>query len=111
MINNNRAYALNYYTTMETTQTLAENRDAQLDFDRDLARFSKESDAAIQLTRDLGMSIDLTEWLSVKRYAERYGLTTQVVTNWMARGIIPADCTMTLPELNGIRLVKNQHYR
>ncbi len=83
----------------------------QIDLEGDLARFRQESDASIQLTRESGLSIDLAEWLTVKRYAERYGLTTQVVTNWMARGIIPVDCTMTLPELNDIRLVKNQRYR
>ena len=81
------------------------------DFDLDLAKFRQESDAAIQLSREAGLTVDLTEWLTVKRYAERYGVTTQVVTNWIARGIIPADCTLTLPELNDIRLVKNRLYR
>lgn len=83
----------------------------QIDLEGDLARFRQESDASIRLARESGLSVDLTEWLTVKRYAERYGLTTQVVTNWMARGIIPTDCTMILPELNNIRLVKNQPYR
>ena len=81
------------------------------DFNSDLANFRQESDAAIQLTRESGVQIDLTNWLTIKRYAQRYELTTQVVTNWIARGIIPADCTMTLPELNDLRLVKNQPYR
>ena len=81
------------------------------DFNSDLANFRQESDAAIQLTRESGVQVDLTHWLTIKRYAQRYGLTTQVVTNWIARGIIPADCTMTLPELNDLRLVKNQPYR
>jgi hypothetical protein len=82
-----------------------------LDLESDLARFRQESDASIALARESGLTVDLAEWLTVKRYAERYGLTTQVVTNWIARGIIPADCTLTLPELNDIRLVKNQPYR
>lgn len=80
-------------------------------FDRDLARFRQESDASIQLAKESGVSIDLSEWLTIKRYAQRYGLTTQVVTNWLARGVIPAACTMTLPELNDLQLVKNQAYR
>jgi hypothetical protein len=83
----------------------------QTDYDTDLVQFKQESDAAIQLARESGMTIDLAEWLTVKRYAERYNLTTQVVTNWLARGIIPADCTMTLPELNDLRLVRNRPYR
>ena len=81
------------------------------DFNSDLVNFRQESDAAIQLTRESGVHVDLTHWLTIKRYAQRYGLTTQVVTNWIARGIIPADCTMTLPGLNDLRLVKNQPYR
>ena len=81
------------------------------DFERDLTHFRQESDAAIQLTSELGVAVDLTQWLTIKRYAQRYGLTTQVVTNWIARGIIPAECAMSLPELNDLRLVKNQPYR
>ncbi len=83
----------------------------ETDFNGDLARFRQESDAAIQLARESGVQVDLTQWLTIKRYAQRYGLTTQVVTNWMARGIIPAECMMSLPELNDLRLVKNQPYR
>ena len=83
----------------------------ETDFNLDLARFRQESNAAIQLARESGVQVDLTHWLTIKRYAQRYGLTTQVVTNWIARGSIPADCTMSLPELNDLRLVKNQPYR
>lgn len=83
----------------------------ETDFDRDLARFCQKSDAAIKLARESGVQVDLTQWLTIKRYAQRYGLTTQVVTNWIARGTIPADCTMSLPELNDLRIVKSQPYR
>jgi hypothetical protein len=80
-------------------------------FDHDLAQFRKGSDASIQLVRESGLAVDLTQWLTIKRYAQQNGLTTQVITNWIARGIIPTDCTMILSELNDIRLVKNQPYR
>lgn len=63
----------------------------ETDFDGDLARFLQESDAAIQLARESGVQVDLTQWLTIKRYAQRYRLTTQVVTNWIVRGIIPAS--------------------
>ena len=76
-----------------------------------MASFQRRSDAVIELSRAAGMTVNLTDWLTIKRYAERNGLTTQVVTNWIARGIIPADCTMVLPELNDIWLVKNRQYR
>lgn len=84
---------------------------AKINHDQDLANFRQESDASIRLAREAGVTIDLAEWLTIKRYAQRYNLTTQVVTNWISRGIIPADCVMDLPELNNIRLVKNQLYR
>ncbi|MFD2572134.1 hypothetical protein ACFSUS_15935 [Spirosoma soli] len=83
----------------------------QLNHDQSLTDFAKESDKAIQLARENGVQVDLSEWLTIKRYAQRYNTTTQVVTNWIARGIIPADCVMDLPELNDLRLVKNQPYK
>lgn len=83
----------------------------KIDFDRELTEAQNESTQSLKLLRENGFVVDTTEWLTIKRYAERYSLTTQVVTNWMARGIIPADCTITLPELNDLRLVKNQPYR
>ncbi len=83
----------------------------KIDFDRELANAQHESTQSLKLLQKNGFIVDTTEWLTIKRYAERYSLTTQVVTNWMARGVIPADCTMTLPELNDLRLVKNQPYR
>lgn len=82
-----------------------------VDVENDLTRFRQQPEKSIQLATEAGLTIDLSEWLTVKRYAERHNLTTQVVTNWIARGVIPADCTMILPELNGIRLVKNQVYK
>jgi hypothetical protein len=83
----------------------------KIDFDRELAEAQQEAAQTTKILTENGFVIDTTDWLTIKRYAERNGLTTQVVTNWIARGVIPADCTMTLPELNNLRLVKNQPYR
>ena len=58
-----------------------------------------------------GSLLDMSNWLTIKRYAEKYNLSTQVVTNWIARDIIPADCVKDVPELNNLRLVKDQPYR
>lgn len=55
--------------------------------------------------------LNISDWLTIKRYAEKYSVTTQVVTNWIARGVIPTDCVKDLPELNDLRLVKDQPYR
>lgn len=58
-----------------------------------------------------GSLLDMSDWLTIKHYAEKYSVTTQVVTNWIARGVIPADCVKDVPELNDLRLVKDQPYR
>lgn len=81
------------------------------DFNLRLTEAERESARSLKVLQENGFVVDTAEWLTVKRYAERHGLTTQVVTNWMARGVIPADCTLTLPELNGLRLVRNRPYR
>jgi hypothetical protein len=76
-----------------------------------LANFANESDKAIQLVRFRGLTVDMAEWLTITRYAQRYNTTAQIVTDWIACGVIPADCVMALPELNDLRLVKNQPYK
>lgn len=58
-----------------------------------------------------GSLLDMSDWLTIKRYAEKYNVSTQVVTNWIARGVVPADCVKDVPELNDLRLVKDQPYR
>lgn len=81
----------------------------------ELQRAEAELSAKIAYIQSRGIKLpdallDMSEWLTIKRYAERHGQTTQVVTNWMARGIIPADCIRTVSELNDLRLVKDQPY-
>lgn len=83
----------------------------KINFDLELAEAQQEAADTTKVLTESGFVVDTTEWLTIKRYAERYGLTTQVVTNWIARRIIPADCILTVPELNDLRLVKNQPYR
>ncbi|GAB4033689.1 hypothetical protein [Spirosoma gilvum] len=55
--------------------------------------------------------IDTSDWLTIKRYAEKYNVSTNVVSNWVARGIIPADCMRVVPELNDLRLIKDRAYK
>ncbi|MFD2523091.1 hypothetical protein [Emticicia soli] len=59
-----------------------------------------------------GEAVILDEWLTVKRYCERFGIKdTQVVTNWIKRGIIPPENVKEVEELNGLRLIKAVPYR
>ena len=96
---------------MTTLKKGIDNANIPPDFDHDLVNFRQQSDHAIELSRATGMTVDLTEWLTIKRYGERYGVSQQVVVNWINRGVVPADCVLTLPEFNDMRLVKNQPYR
>ena len=59
----------------------------------------------------MGELLDTVEGLTVASYAKKYGVTQQVVVNWINRGIVPADCITTLPEINNIRMVKDQPYK
>lgn len=76
----------------------------------------KESEALIeegkQFLLSQGKGIDLGEWITIKNYVKRFGLSGEnVVTNWIRRGIIPAENVMIIEELNGIRLIKAVPYK
>jgi uncharacterized protein YutE (UPF0331/DUF86 family) len=59
-----------------------------------------------------GESVDLSEWLTAKEYADKYELgSTNVVTNWIRRGVIPPENVKTIKRLNGLRLIKAVAYR
>lgn len=59
-----------------------------------------------------GKEVVLDEWLTIKRYCQRFGISdTQVVTNWIRRGIIPPENLKEVEELNGLKLVKAIPYR
>jgi hypothetical protein len=76
---------------------LAESRDAR-----------KEANNYLIL---LGQTIDLSDWVTPKEYAKRFGLkSTNVVSNWIRRGIIPPENIVELKMLNGIRLLKAISY-
>jgi len=59
-----------------------------------------------------GETISLNEWLTAKEYAKRFGLeSTNVVTNWIRRGIIPPENIRVIQELNDLRLIKAIPYK
>lgn len=69
----------------------------------------KKADA---LLREHGETINLTEWLTVKRYCKRFNIENQeTVMNWMRRGIIPPENIRVVEELNGLKLIKAVSYR
>ncbi len=83
----------------------------QIDFAKELADVQWQSAESLKILQAAGFVVDTADWLTIKRYGEKYGVTQQVVVNWINRGVVPTACMMTLPEFNDMRLVKNQVYR
>lgn len=82
-----------------------------IDFDRELAEAEQQSAESLKIATQHGFVVDTAEWMTIKRYAEKYSVSQQVVVNWIGRGVIPSSCLMILPEFNDMRLVKDQSYR
>jgi hypothetical protein len=77
-----------------------------------LAAAQEAIDNAVVALEAKGKIIKLDNWLTIKRYCEKFGIKdTEVVSNWIKRGKIPADCIETIEELNGIRLIKAIPYK
>ncbi len=83
----------------------------QVDLAVETENFRRQSEESLRIATENGFVVDMTNWLTIKRYSEKYGMATQNITNWISRGIIPADSVLDLPELNNIRLVKDQRYK
>ncbi|WP_083422093.1 hypothetical protein [Arsenicibacter rosenii] len=58
-----------------------------------------------------GTAYSLDEWITIKEYARRFDLkSTNIVSNWISRGIIPAQNIIEIPELNDLKLIKAVPY-
>jgi hypothetical protein len=56
-------------------------------------------------------TIDLNEWITMKEYTKRFQLSsTNVVSNWIKRGLVPPSNIRTLPMLNNLKLIKAVKY-
>ena len=66
---------------------------------------------AESILRHEGKSYSLSEWITIKEYAKRFNLNnTNTVSNWIKRGIVPAENILDIPELNNLRLIKAVPY-
>ena len=83
----------------------------KIDLNAETAEFRRQSEESLKILTEHGFVLDTTEWLTIARYAKKYGVSQQVVVNWISRGTVPADCVQEIPELNNIRLIKDQPYR
>ena len=83
----------------------------KLDLQKELADAQRQSEESLMVLSEIGFVPDTNQWLSINRYAEKYGIDIQRVSILVAGGTIPADCIRVLPEVNNIRLVKDIHYQ
>ncbi|RYU94186.1 hypothetical protein [Emticicia agri] len=80
--------------------------------EQDLERISQSIQEAKELLASTGTGVSLNDWLTIKKYCERFGIkNTETVINWIRRGIIPPENVQVIEELNGIRLIKAVPYK
>ena len=53
---------------------------------------------------------DLSEWITLSDYSKINNLSIARIQNWILRGVVPTDCVIVVPELNHLKLIKNQIY-
>lgn len=79
-------------------------------------RLFAETDALIEEGKKYleinGIQYNLSHWVTLKEYARRFNLeSTNVVSNWIKRGIVPPENVVIISELNDIKLIKAVSYR
>ncbi|WP_342083940.1 helix-turn-helix domain-containing protein [Dyadobacter sp. OTU695] len=91
-------------------KTITETKPEQLD---ELLNAARKTLAKAQdyLSKD-GKIYELHDWVTVAEYCRRFNISnTQTVSNWIKRGIIPAEDTVVIEEYNNIRLIKAIAYQ
>ena len=58
----------------------------------------------------MGKEYDLSEWKTLSDYAKKHDYSIARVQTWIARGVIPDDCVIVVPELNYLKLVHDRPY-
>ena len=53
---------------------------------------------------------NLREWMTLSDYCKKYNIKPSRLSNWIERGVIPDGSIIVIPELNGLKLIKNQIY-
>ncbi len=82
------------------------------DFEALLAQNANTQKEALKLLSSQGQEIDLGEWVTIKEYAKRFGIkSTNVVSNWISRGVISPENIIDIAELNNIRLIRAVPYK
>ncbi|MDQ6478983.1 hypothetical protein [Dyadobacter sp. LHD-138] len=74
----------------------------------------KRADALIKEGADFivndGKVLELSKWLSITEYSQKYNVTTQVVSKWIERGVIGPDDYIEIGKF-GKKLVRDVPYK
>lgn len=80
----------------------------------DIEDLLKRADELIKEGRDFlmkeGKVVELDKWLSIAEYAEKYKVSTQVISQWIRRGIIPEDDYVEIGKF-GKKLIRDIPYK
>lgn len=102
---NNRGYdPINQHSMVKQQDTLEQ-------IEREWQEMEKPTADRLRIMTANGFVIDTSEWLTISRYSKKHNIPQSTITSWITRGVIPANAVRDLPELNNIRLIKDQLYR
>ena len=57
-----------------------------------------------------GDEYDLHDWVTISKYSRLHNLKVSRVQNWISRGVVPRDKVLAIPQLNNVKLIKNEVY-
>ncbi|NIJ54064.1 hypothetical protein [Dyadobacter arcticus] len=57
-----------------------------------------------------GAEYDLHDWVTISDYSRLHNLKVSRVQNWISRGVVPRDKVLAIPQLNNVKLIKNEIY-
>ncbi|MCF2489364.1 hypothetical protein [Dyadobacter sp. CY347] len=52
----------------------------------------------------------LRDWMTLSDYCKKYNIKPSRLSNWIERGVVPAVSVIVIPELNGLKLIKDQEF-
>ncbi|SDL51748.1 hypothetical protein [Siphonobacter aquaeclarae] len=99
---------------MRLKTTANQKEKTMIDAKTDLKKLLADSDALIRQGRDIlvaeGKVMDLREWITLADYAKKHHKKLNLITQWISRGVVPADCYVEIPSL-GKKLILDRVYR
>ncbi|MDQ6479802.1 hypothetical protein [Dyadobacter sp. LHD-138] len=73
----------------------------------DLSELKRLEDVKLVVS---GAEYDLHDWMTISDYSKQHNLKVSRVQNWITRGVIPSENVLVIPQLNDVKLIKNEIY-